>query len=197
MQFQKLLYQIKNWRAHWRAFYLGSYIAIEGALAHWLGNADRITMAGVLSARVIRADGSVISLGCISRRVVTTAGVNHLRDDMANAAGGADMSTFKYHECGTGFVAEAIGDTALGAPCAAVLNPDSTRAVGTQVNSVAKTYSTVGTLTFDGAAAVTEHGLFNAAAAGVLWDRSVFAAVNVAALDSIQFTYTLTISDGG
>lgn len=195
MKLEKLLYQIKNWRAHWRAFYLGSYVVVEGALARMLGDADFVRMYGALNACIIRKDGSVLDLGCVGRRVVTTAGVNFLRDEFANAAN--DIGTFKYHGCGTGAVAEAIGDTALGAECTTVLNPDSTRGVGTQVNSTSKVYQTVATLTFDGAAAVTEHGLFSAATAGTLWDRTVFAAVNVAALDSIQFTYTLTISDGG
>lgn len=192
-----ILYQIRNWKSHWRAFYLGSYHAVEGALARFIGDADRILMMGVLNASVIRADGSTVKLGCLGKRVVTTAGVNYLRDDFANGAGGADISLFKFHGCGTGAVAEAIGDTALGAECTTVLNPDSTRATGTQVNSVAKTYSSVATLTFDGAAAITEHGLFSAVSAGTLWDRTVFAAINVASGDSIQFTYTLTISDGG
>lgn len=193
----KYLYQIKNWKAHWRAFWLGSYHAVEGELAKWLGGDDRVLMLGTLDACVIRADGSRTDLGCIGKRVVTTAGVNFLRDDFAGAAGGADISTFKYHGCGTGSVAEAIGDTALGAECTTVLNPDSTRAVGTQVNSTAKTYTTVGTLTFDGSAAVTEHGIFSAASSGTLWDRTVFAAINVGNGDSIQFTYNLAISDGG
>lgn len=194
---QKLIYQIKNWKAHWRAFYLGSYVAIEGKFAHWLGNADRVLMYGAVDAVIIRNDGTTLDLGCVGKRVVTTAGVNYLRDDFAAGAGSADISTFKYHACGTGTTAEAIGDTALVTECTTALNPDSTRGVGTQVNSVAKTYSTVATLTFDASAAVTEHGLFSAASTGVLWDRTVFAAINVGSGDSIQFTYTLVISDGG
>lgn len=197
MKLAKLLYQIRNWRAHWRAFYLGSYIVIEGTLARFIGNEDRILMYGALDARVIRADGYSLDLGCVGKRVVTTAGVNYLRDDFAAGAGSADISNFKYHGCGTGTTAEAIGDTALVTECTTALNPDSTRGTGTQVNSVAKTYSTVATMTFDGSAAVTEHGLFSAASAGTLWDRTVFSAINVASGDSIQFTYTLTISDGG
>ena len=189
---KKLFYQLRNWKAHWRAFYLGSYVVVEGALAKWLGNADRITMTGKLYATVNGAD-----LGCLGSRVVTTAGVNYLRDDFANGAGGADISLFKYHACGTGTTAEAIGDTALVTECTTALNPDSTRGVGTQVNSVSKTYSSVATMTFDASAAITEHGLFSAASSGTLWDRTVFAAINVASGDSIQFTYTLTISDGG
>lgn len=201
MNLERLWYQIKNWKAHWRAFYLGSYIAVEGVVARLFGF-DRVVFEGTVSVVVTRAQPKwwqrkIIDLGCVGRRVVTTAFVNYLRDDLANAAGGADISTFKYHECGTTNTAEAIGDTALIAPCTTVLNPDSTRAVGTQVNSVAKTYSSVGILTFDGAAAVVEHGIFNATSTGILLDRTVFSAVNVASGDSIQFTYTLTISDGG
>lgn len=190
-------YQLKNWKSHWRAFYLGSYVVVEGAIARFLGDADRVLMLGTVDATIIRKDGTRLNYGCLGRRVVTTAGVNYLRDDFANGAGGADISTFKYHACGTGTTAEAIGDTALVTECTTALNPDSTRGVGTQVNSVAKTYSSVATLTFDASAAVTEHGLFNAASTGTLWDRTVFSAINVASGDSIQFTYTLSISDGG
>ncbi len=199
MNLAKLRYQLRNWRAHWRAFYLGTYITIGGIAARMLmvGTSGRVRAYGVLNARIIRADGSVLDLGCVGRRVVTTAFVNYLRDDLANGAGSADISAFKYHACGTGTTAEAIGDTALVTEATAALNPDTTRAVGTQVNTVAKTYTSVGTLLFDAGAAITEHGLFNAASAGTLMDRTVFAAINVAAADSIQFTYSLTISDGG
>lgn len=193
----KLLYQIRNWKAHWRAFYLGSYIVIEGAIARLIGGSDRVLMMGTLDACVIRADGSTLDLGCVGKRVVTTAGVNYLRDDFAAGAGSADISLFKYHGCGTGTTAEAITDTTLVTECTTALNPDSTRGVGTQVNSVAKTYSTVATMTFDADAAVTEHGIFSAAATGTLWDRTVFAAINVSSGDSIVFQYNLSISDGG
>jgi hypothetical protein len=46
---------------------------------------------------------------------------------------------------------------------------------------------------------VTEHGIFSQAATGggTLWDRSVFSAINVVSGDSIQFTYTCTVSSGG
>jgi hypothetical protein len=194
-----LLYKIRNWKAVWRAFYMGAYITLDTQLAKLLrvDTGGTARAYGTLGAVLIRADGTRLDFGCVARRVVTTAFVNYLRDDMANAAGGADISTFKYHECGTGVAAETIADTALGTPCTTALNPASTRATGTQVNGTAKTYQSVGTLTFGSTAAVTEHGIFNALTTGVLLDRSVFAAINAAALDSIQFTYTLTIADGG
>jgi hypothetical protein len=197
MKLAKLFYRIRNWKSYWRAFYLGSYVAVEGAFARWLGDSDRITMQGTVGLCLIHADGNRLDLGIVSKRVVTTAGVNYMRDDFNAATGGADISLFKYHGCGTGVVAENITDTALGAECTTVLNPDSTRAVGSQAGGTSKIYVTVGTLTFDAGAAITEHGLFSAATTGTLWDRSVFAAVNVVSGDSIQFTYSLTISDGG
>lgn len=202
--FEKWFYHICNWKAHLRAALLGSYVVVEGAVARFLsgGTMGRVSMHGVLSIKIVRANPKwwqrkVLDLGVVSRRVVTTAFVNYLRDDLANASGGADVSSFKYHALGTGTNAEAVGDTALQTECTTALNPDSTRAVGTQVNSVSKEYTSVGTLTFDATAAVTEHGLFSAATTGTLMDRSVFTAVNVASGDSIQSTYTLTISDGG
>lgn len=161
---------------------------------------SKVTKFPTLTSELrIRAklNGEWIDYGVVGYRSITTAFVNYLRDDLANAAGGADVSTFKYHECGTGSTAENITDTALVTPCTTTLNPDSTRAVGTQANGVSKTYSSVGTLTFDGSAAVVEHGLFSAASTGTLMDRTVFTVINVGSGDSIQFTYTLTLNDGG
>lgn len=191
MRLQRLFYQLRNWRAHCRALVLGSYIVIEGALARGLGACDRVRVEGALFARVVRSDGSVLSLGCVGRRVVTTAGVNYMRDDFAAGAGSADISNFKYHDSGIGTGAEAIGDTALGTPAG------PSRVAGTQDNSVSKTYSSVATIPYTATKAITEHGIFSASTSGTLWDRTVFAAINVVNGDSIQFTYTLTISDGG
>ncbi|MGE3176768.1 MAG: hypothetical protein AB7O32_04825, partial [Vicinamibacterales bacterium] len=96
--------------------------------------------------------------------------------------------------------AEAVGDTALVTESTTILNPDSTRATGTLAEGAsANIFRSVGTVTFDGSGAITEHGLFSQAATGggVLFDRSVFAAINVASGDSIQFTYDATLTAGG
>lgn len=155
------------------------------------------TLTSVLRVQVIRAGGQVVDYGRVCYRVVTTAGVNWLVDCWQ---GTLEPETMKYHGCGTGGTAEAVGDTALVTESTTALNPDSTRATGTLVDgSGANVLRSVGTLTFDGSAAVTEHGLFNQAATGggTLWDRSLFSAINVASGDSIQFTYDLTINSGG
>jgi hypothetical protein len=164
-----------------------------------LSKGEGVVGVGRLYATVVHPDGRLAHHGLISTALVTTAGVNYLRDDFANGAGSADVSLFKYHGCGIGTNAEAVGDTALQTESTTALNPDSTRATGTQDNGTSKHYKSVGTLTFDATAAVTEHGLFTTSGtgSGTLWDRSQFSAINVASGDSIQFTYDLTLSDGG
>lgn len=155
------------------------------------------TLMGELAVRVRRASGEWVDFGVVCRRVVTDAGVAFIVDDLDNGA--TEISNFNYHGCGTGTTAEAAGDTALVTESTTALNPDSTRATGTRSQPAANQYRTVGTLTFDASAAVTEHGIFSQAATGggTLLDRSVFSAINVASGDSIQFTYTITLSAGG
>ena len=137
--------------------------------------------------------------GEVSHHVVTTAGVNFLVDAWQNSV---ELENMKYHGCGTGTGAEAAGDTALGTESTTALNPNSTRATGSLTEGgTANVFRTVGTLTFDAVAAVTEHGIFDQAATGggTLWDRSMFSGstINVASGDSIQFQYDCTASSGG
>jgi len=126
----------------------------------------------------------------IAHGCVTDAYVALLVDDLQAAQAG--HSTFSYHDSGTGTVAEAATDTALGTPSA------EARDTGTQAEgATANIYKSVATHTYGGSFAITEHGLFNAATAGTLMDRTKFAAVNVANGEKIEFTYQLTCSSGG
>jgi hypothetical protein len=155
------------------------------------------TWTSRLAVRVRRASGEWINYGVVGHRVITTAGVGFMVDCWQ---GTLEPEIMRYHGCGTGVGAEAVGDTALGTECTTALNPDNTRATGTLAEGAsANIFRSVGTLTFDASAAVTEHGLLSQAATGggVLWDRTVFAAINVASGDSIQFTYDWTASAGG
>ncbi len=144
------------------------------------------TITSELAIRVRKATGEWIDYGTVSYRVITDAGVAFLVDDWDNDA--TDITLMHFHGCGTGAVAEAVGDTALGAESTTALNPDSTRATGTESQPAANQLRTIGTLTFDAVAAVTEHGIFSTSGTGtgVLWDRSVFTAINVASGDSIN-----------
>ena len=130
--------------------------------------------------------------GVVGRRSVTNAGVTYMRDDFNAAAGSADITNFKFHASGSSSTGENVTDTALGSE-----TPES-RTTGTQgTGAGTNTYVATGTITYTGARAIVEHGLFSGSSAGTLWDRTVFSVINVAASDSIQFTYTLTITAGG
>ncbi len=146
-----------------------------------------IYFASELSVKHIRADGTEKDYGVVSRRVVTNAGVAFLVDAFQNLV---EIELMNFHASGTGVVAENVTDTALGTEVA-------TRTTGTQSEPASNQYRTVGTISYSGSFAITEHGIFSASSVGTLWDRSVFAAVNVVSGDSIQFTYTLTVNAGG
>jgi hypothetical protein len=173
-------------------------IALKG-LYRGLTRCEGVFGVGRLYATVIRGDGHIEHLGLLCTKVITDAGVAYLVDDWDS--NGQDITNMNFHGCGTGAVAEAASDTALGAESTTALNPNNTRATGTRSQPAANQYRTVGTLTFDADTAVTEHGIFSQSATGggTLWDRSVFSAINVvgASGDSIQFTYTCTVSAGG
>jgi hypothetical protein len=155
-----------------------------------------ITLTSQLSIRLRKASGGWINYGVVSRRVITDTGVALLVDDWQ--AGTPRINGMNYHGCGTGVGAEAAANTALGTESTTILVPDSTRATGTITQPTAPVVQTVGVVTFDGAGAITEHGILNQAATGggVLWDRSLFAAINVASGDTITFTYQCTITAG-
>lgn len=156
-----------------------------------------VTITSELSLKHRKASGEWIDYGVVSRRVVTDTGVAFVVDAWDNRA--VNLENMNYHGLGTGAGVEAAADTALVTECTAALNPNDTRATGARSQPAANQYRTIGTLTFDIAAAVIEHGILSQAATGggVLWDRSVFAVINVAGGDSIQATYTLTLTSGG
>lgn len=145
-----------------------------------------------LSARLIRPDGTDKDLGVVSRRVVTTVGVNALSDAFQ---GLFTLSDFKYHISGTDTAAEAVGDTE-----STITGSTPSPATGTQTEgATANIYKTVATVNYTSSLAITSHGLINSStkSGSTLWDRSVFTAINVSNGDSIQFTYELTINSGG
>ena len=152
---------------------------------------------GLLYLTVHRGDGTRLNLGLASMRVVTTAGCTFIRDAFGNTT---ELETMKYHGFGTGTTAEATGDTALVTELTTQYATDSTRPTGSQTTNGTTVYRTIATLTPDsgGTIAITEHGVFSAASAGTLLDRSKFSAVNLDSTngDSLQATYDFTITAG-
>lgn len=125
--------------------------------------------------------------------IVTTAGVNYMASDFASGGVTPTISGFKFHASGVGTTAAVVGDTTIETDP----TPAPARVSGTPTNPTANQYRSVATIAYTGINAITEWGLFSASTGGTLWDRRVFAAINVVSGDSIQFTYTLTVNSGG
>lgn len=160
--------------------------------------AGRLPFLGQLWVRKIAADGEVLDYGLVSCRVVTNAGVGYIVDAFQNLV---ELENMKYHAVGTGTTAEAVTQTALVTELTTQYSPANTRPTGTtgEQSGSANVYETSATITVSAAAAITEHGILSQAAVGggVLLDRSVFAAVNLGASESLQATYRLTVPSGG
>lgn len=146
-------------------------------------------LLGRLDARLIRKDGSMVDYGTLGFRVVTTAFVSFVVDQLQTET--SVFGDFKFHDSGVGATAENASDTDM------QTTDGESRVSGTQAEASATAYQSVGTISYTTTKAITEHGLFNASTAGTLMDRTVFSAINVVNGDSIQFTYTLTCSAGG
>lgn len=202
----------------WRMRNALRFSYIRGLLGTWLAiKASSLTGMAVvtseLSVRLVRGatrvpvdpgnedsevlyrGGTWTDYGVVSRQVVTNNGVAFIVDAWQNTV---ELENMKFHGVGTGVTAENVADSALVTESTTILNPDSTRASGVQTESAANQLVSTATATFDGAGAITEHGLFSQAATGggVLFDRSVFAAMNVISGDGLQFIYTVTFTAG-
>ena len=156
-----------------------------------------IVLQSNLNLTAIYANGRVEPFGSVGWKVVTTAGVNYLVDAWQNSV---ELENLKYHGIGTGSTAEAVGDTTLVTELTTEYNPDSTRATGSLTEGAsANIFRTVGTNTLDGTPGATlrEHGVFSAASAGTLWDRTVYSAITLSSGDSLQSTYDATCTAGG
>ena len=148
-----------------------------------------MTAYGRLSAVLIRADGKRVNFGVLSYQMITTAFVNFVTDQLQVET--SVFGDFKYHDSGVGITDPAVGDVDI------ETTDGESRATGTQTESAANVYQSVGTISYTTTKAITEHGLFNASTGVTLMDRSEFAAINVVSGNSIQFTYDLTLTAGG
>lgn len=171
-------------RTLWLEVCLRARVLAAAAASLWAGE---VTPVGRLYLAKVSSDGTREDLGLVSTKVVTTAGVNYLVDALQGLAAAGD---FQYHGSGTNATAEAVGQTAL-------ITEVGTRVTGSRGEGAsANIYRTVGTVSYSGTFAITEHGVFSASSGGTLLDRSVFAQVNVGAGDAIEFTYELTLPAG-
>lgn len=140
--------------------------------------------------------GSVENYGVTSRRLITNNGVAFLVDAWQNTF---ELEIMKYHGIGTGSTAEAAGDAALVTELTTQYNNSGdNRATGTLTETSAPVFATVGVNLLDTGATIAEHGIFSVITpgSGVLWDRSLTGSQVLSAGDSIQTTYSLTVTAG-
>ena len=108
--------------------------------------------------------------------------------------GAGSEAAFTYVGIGIGTTAANAADTALQSEITTAggqrASATPTRTTTTVTNDTARN---VVTFTFTGAFAVTEAGELNASSAGVLLNRQVFTAVNVASGDSLQVTIDISV----
>jgi len=108
--------------------------------------------------------------------------------------GAGAEAAFTFIAIGTGAVAPAAGDTALGAE---ITTGGGARAAATAsrvtTDVTNDTAQLVLTFNFTATFAVTESGALNAAAAGVMLARQTFSAVNVVSGDSLQVTWKFDV----
>jgi len=152
---------------------------------------SRWEISGLLYVKVFDPDGGLIEdKGLVSDRVITDDFAKYYIDCLQGTETG--IADFKYHDSGTGLTAEDETDDKL------VIPTGIARVVGTQIEGAnAKTYRTVGLITYDGVYDISEWGLFNAASAGIMMDRAVITPITTANNYKIQFTYDHVAVSGG
>jgi hypothetical protein len=114
--------------------------------------------------------------------LITTAGRNEL---VARWDDGTAQPT--HMAIGTGATAAAAGDTTLQTELDR--NALTSRVAATNVITMVGDWAAG-----DGTGAITEAGVLSAASNGTLFSRAVFSVVNKAAGDTLQITWTYTLS---
>jgi len=151
--------------------------------------AEQVKLSGEFELRHLR-DGQVID-----RRIIKNLVVNAGKAAAAGLLNGVIANFFEHIAIGTGTVAPAAGDTALGAEITTgggARAPGTTSRVTTTVTN--DTAQIVLTFNFTASFAVTESGVFDSISAGTMLCRQTFAAVNVVNGDSLQVTWKIQVS---
>ena len=145
---------------------------------------DNIKITGDVKIDIIGADGAVKDSREIKNLVVTTG-----KTFIASRIVGVASTVMGWMELGTGTTAAAVGDTTLQT---VISGSRVTLTSGTAATNVVTYVASFPAGT--GTGAVTEAGVFNAARAGTMLCRTVFAVVNKGAADAMSITWTITVS---
>lgn len=116
--------------------------------------------------------------------LITTAGRNAIIERLDSAPGTSQPT---HMAIGTGATAAAAGDTTLQTELDR--NALSSNVAAANVLTMVADWAAG-----DGTGAITEAGVLNAGAGGTLYSRAVFSVINKGALDTLQITWTYTLT---
>lgn len=150
-----------------------------------VSKADRQGVRGEWKLELVGADGTVKDVREF-RNLIVNVGLDGAGDLVFNPA--TLGATFHYVAIGTDATPETNADVALLA--------ETARAAGAWANPSVAVHTV--TYTFPagtGTGAITEVGLLNDPAAGTLYNRKTFAAINKTGTDTLKATCTITFSN--
>lgn len=145
---------------------------------------ESVTLKGRINFKLFDEQGNLKEERNINNTVVT-AGKNYLATWLAASSQAGYF--MQYIGLGTGTNAASVSDTTLQTECA-------TRAVGTTSSALNVWQNVASFAAGVNTGAITESGIFSASSSGTLLARQTFAAINKAAGDSLQVTWSVTLS---
>jgi len=168
----------------WGAFARAATAVADRARRLWRPAVERpLAMKAEWDLQIVGPDGQVRDRRQF-KNLIVNAGLNQVKDRVFNPATVA--AVFGYVAIGTGAVAETPVDVALGTEAARAATAYT--AGGTGVCTVDHTFP-AGT----GTGAITEVGLFDDPAAGNMFNRKTFPAINKTAGDALKASCTITL----
>jgi len=147
---------------------------------------DSLKTNGTLELKLLDAEGNVKEQ--YEHNLVVNAGLAYIISRMYGTA----QTVMSHMAVGTGSLAAAAADTALGSQIARVALDSSTIVTTTVTNDSVQYVATFAAGT--GTGAITEAGIFNDASVGTMLCRTVFAVINKGTLDTLVITWKVTVA---
>jgi hypothetical protein len=147
---------------------------------------DRVARKGRLHIELFGPDGVKKEERNIDNLMVLL-GEAHIADQLASAP---DNSAMSHMAIGTGTTSPTSANTALEFQIDRNALTSRTQGAGGDDNDIIYVGDWAAA---DGTGAITEAGIFNSSASGVMLARATFAVINKGAVDTLKITWTVTI----
>jgi hypothetical protein len=145
---------------------------------------SNLKMSGVLTITVRGAKGKIKSRE-VHKNLIVTTGRNHVADQLA----GQSEAPMSHMAIGTGTTPQDFTDTALEAELSRKALDSKSQGSGADANKITYICSWGAG---EGTGTITEAGIFNSAAAGVMMCRTKFNPKDKGTGDSITLTWVIT-----